>query len=298
MNLNADEWNKKVSEELQMPIAKIKTLITYRELILGVGKLRLHINRNLITKVGQEQLRQEKAVKKEFDALLHDEDNESMSTLKNFVVSTENNTEIITAMACTGKIIIGIDFSDSQLDNSYFNHCIFYNCNFSDSNMESSFITSCNFVECDLSNTDFLTSSIARNSFLSCNMTKVNFTYAVLSDNTFVNCDISNSTFLQTRLLYTGFNECIIEKGSFRDTEFGQVSIINSNLNDSNFKNAYIMDCIAIRTDFIKCNFDNFTSAAFTMASCNYDDKYKKLFGMDNLVHNPALFEWENEVDK
>ena len=298
MNLNADEWNQSIAFQIGMPLGKLKTLIAHQELMLDVGSLRLQINKNDITKSGKEQLAREKTLKKQYKKLFKDDYKEAITTLKNYVVTIEDDDIIITSIACTGKIIVGIDFSNSQLENSYFNHCIFYNCNFTKCHMESSFITSCSFINCNLNDIDLIGATLARNSFLLSDMTRINYTYAVLSDNAFVNCDLSKSNFLQARILFSGFNECHLIHESFRDTELGQVTIINSNLYGSDFKNTDVLDSIFTRVDLLGCSFKDFTSNSLTLVNCKYDEQYKELFVRDNLTYNPSIVEWDNETDR
>jgi len=292
MSMNADEWNQMTASRIGLSLSKIKILITHQELSEDLGTFRLQINRNDITASGKEQIKKEKNNKKAYNKLVKSDYAKSISTLNNYVVSLKNDEVEVTSIAVTGKIIIGMDFSNSQLENSYFNHCIFYNCSFSKCNMESSFITSCKFINCNLNDVDFTIATIARNSFMSSSLTRVNYTYAVFSDNAYINCDLSKSTLLQTRILFTGFSGCHLMNLSLRDTELGQITIINSDMTCSEFKNCYVLDTIFNRVNLLGCQFNDFTHNAFTVSNCKYDKKYKKLFIYDNLVYHPSKVEW------
>jgi len=293
VNLNADEWNLLVSADLKMPISKIRSLITYRELMVDVGKIRLQINKNLVTQSGLEQIKIEEELSQQYEKIFKDSFDESVSTLKNYTVKLENNKKLISSVACTGKIIIGLDFSNSELSGCYLTNCVLYNCNFSLSNMESSFITSCSFVDCSIDGVDFTGSTLSRNSFISCKFTKSNFTYSVLSDNVYCNCNLDGSNLLQARILFSGFRDCTMQNMLCRDADMGQIVVSNSILKGSDFKHSSIMDAIFTRVNLLECNLDNIITGALTLNSCQYDKKYKHYFTMDHLTYSPAIFEWE-----
>jgi len=284
LNLNADEWNNLLSKELNISINHLKELIISRELKLNKNKVKVEIN--------QSKIREASAKNDDYDELLN-----KVAKLNKYVIKLSDNEEIITSLSCTGKIIVGMDFSNSRLEDSYFCHCNFYNCKFTNSNMGDSIINSCTFNNCDLRKSDFTSSAIARSKFIECNLKNVTFDYNILTDSAFVVCDFSNSSFIQSKILYTGFSDCLGIKTDWKDVDFTQISFTKIDLSNSNFKRSKLYDSILVKVNLLGCDFDSFVATAITASMCLYDEKHESFFKTDNSIFNPSTFEWEDEKE-
>ena len=280
LNLNADEWNTLLAKELNLSLNQIKELILSRELKLDEPKPKIDISKskikNHITKGSTEVI-------------------DSAHLLNNYVITFEPNEELITSIACTGKIIVGLDFSKAQLIDSYFCHCIFYNCKFSNANLNGAVLNFCTFNSCDFEKADFTSSTISRNRFIECNLKNTTFEYIVMSDCIVIASKLNNSIFNQSKILYSGFNDCDARETQWKDVDVVQSSFTNVNMHSSNFKRAKIIDSILIRSIFLNCDFNMFVVSAITTADCTYDEKNAEFFNMTHLVYNPSIFEWEKK---
>jgi uncharacterized protein YjbI with pentapeptide repeats len=282
LDLNADEWNTILSKELNLPIKHIKEFITSRTIKMDENKIKIELNKNKLKDIFKKTPPKKK------------KKTEQENILDKYVISFSENDEIIASLACTGKIIIGLDFSKSQIEESYLCHCIFYNCKFNETNLGDSVINSCIFNNCDFTKADFTNTAMARNRLIECNLKNATFDYTVLSDNAIMFCDLSNSSFLQSKVLYTGFSDCNCEKTDWKDVDWVQNSLSNVNLSNSDFRRAKIVDSILLGVNLMNCDFNSFMTSAITCASCVYDKKHHILFKNDD-NYNPSTFEWVTE---
>jgi uncharacterized protein YjbI with pentapeptide repeats len=286
LNLNADEWNTILSKELNLPIKHIKGFITSRTIKKDENRTKIELNKNKLKDVFK-KIKSRKSPKKS-------DDNNQMSIMDKYVISFSENEEIITSLACVGKIIVGLDFSNSLIEESYLCHCVFYNCKFNNSNLGDSVINSCIFNSCDFTKADFTSAAMARNQFIECELKATTFDYTVLSDNVIIGCNFSNSSFIQSKILYTGFSECNCEKTDWKDVDWIQNSLSSVILRNSDFRRAKIVDSILLGVDLSNCDFNSFITSSITCACCIYDKKHHVLFKGDD-VYNPSTFEWVDE---
>lgn len=215
-----------------------------------------------------------------------------------YVISLFADEQLINSIACSGKIIVGIDFSNTQLPESYFCHCIFYNCNFTHADFTDSVINSCTFNKCDFKDADFTNSAMARNKIINCEAVNATFDYTAITDNVIIASNFSNASFIQSKIFYTGFTECDLQNNDFKDVDFVQIALTDVNLMGSTFKRSKMIDSILIKSNFLKCEFDSFTTNAITSTMCEYDPKYKYYFQPEKYLYTPSLFEWESNGDE
>lgn len=285
VNLNADEWNILLSEEMNISVNILKKLSLAREFISD-DKSKIIIYKDTFKEIFKQT---------QYEKTLLNDVMDTSNILDKYVVMMSDEEQVINSISCSGKIIVGLDFTKAHLEDSYFSNCVFYNCNFTDTNFGSSVFNSCTMNHCNNQNADFGVSTLSRNKFISCNFKSAGLEYSVFTDNAFLSCDLSQTSFRQSKILYTGFNECNIKGTDFREVDFVQLSSVDSDFKYSDFRKAKMVDSILLRTNLSKCNLDTFSASAITHNQCNIDDKYKDYFKMAHHLNTPSLFEWEQE---
>lgn len=297
INNTADEWNTRVSISMGIPISVLKDMIISRELKIAETKLNISVDKRMIEDISKDQIQEDldtriKIVNGDTDSIYNP------SLLEKYVIKIKtDNEQLVEAIALTGKFLIGIDFSESDLSNSYLCGCLFYNCSFKRTSLESSVITGCIFNSCDFTDCDLTGSTIARTQIYESVIVNTIFEYNSITDCVLLNNTGDNATFIQSKILFTGIADSQMPGCDFKDTDIVQCTIVNSDLNKSDFKRCTLVDSILMRSDFTGCDMSSLMVTCITQSKCKYDSKYSTLFEMDKLLYNPALFEWESEEE-
>jgi hypothetical protein len=115
INLNADAWNTKLAKELGVTVEVLRSITSKKDSItLSEDMIHLSVKNEDIKKTVKQI-------------------SSGSNPINKYVIRYINNgeTDKFIGMSCTGKVIIGIDFSESDMSNSYFCDCTFFNCSFS-----------------------------------------------------------------------------------------------------------------------------------------------------------------------
>lgn len=297
MEMAADRWNATLAKELGITLEELKYAFIMRDKIpvtedrikLDIYKLEIEKSGNLQKEVDNENLKKyESPSEPNKSDILH-----KPTKLDKYTIRVNNNNTIISSIACTGKIIVGMDFSKAQLEDSYFCHCIFFNCDFREANLSENTFQSCVFNSCSFLKTDFMNSIISKGLFIDCNMDNATLDCVIITDSPFIACQLNFTSFMQATLINTGFTDCDLMHGQFTDSKHVSSSWTQCNFTDSKFKRCRLTDLIIIKADFGGCDFEGSLVSCLTLTESKYDDKYIELFKMNHLLFSPSVMEWE-----
>ena len=297
VNLPADEWNTSVAKNLDMTVENVRDLILLRELDSTNQSIKMKINKAKIKKFGKIQLNSDKEFHKNPKIDTDDGDIYRAGVLEKYMVVITDDEQLVESIALTGKIIIGFDFTKSKLSESYFCHCVFYNCRFDYSTLNDCTISNCKMIKCSFIGVDFTGSTIAKTKILECNLTNSIFEYVNFSDCSIILSILNSVKMAQTRVLYTGFSDTSFTKVDWKDATVVECSLSNINLKDSDFRRTSFIDSIFIKVDFNGCDFELVSVTCITVAMCSYDLIFKDFFEMSHLLYSPSIYEWEPVED-
>lgn len=295
VDLKADDWNNRVALEYGIGVEDLKDQILRRELRLLENRIKQRITKEEIDSLSKEQ----KLLDDINLELLKDGDYNSIYepvSIDKFKIKITDTEDIVDSIAITGKIIVGANFSKSNLSDSYFCGCTFYQCKLIDVDFGNSVLVGCNFVDCDMKSIDFNGSTITRTHFYECQMNKSLMDYVALTDSMLVGCNISYMSTTQSRILFTGFNDCVSIGVNWKESDIVQCSFTNCEMNESDFKRVTLVDSILMRCSLMKCDFNSLSVTCITLFECEYDSKYNHLFKMESLLYSPSKFEWTDEL--
>lgn len=293
VNLTADKWNIKVADSFGYSIEELEALSSTSNLRHIGERIKLNIDKNLIllNQVESDPLTElESLLDKKAHTLLYEP-----TKLDKYRIRLNENKPLIESIALTGKIIVGCDFTGSDLSNSYFCGCTFYNCIFNDCNLTYSVINTCIFNSCTLNKCDFTSSAIARTRFYECNLEYSINDYVNISDCVYIACSVSNTSFIQSKILYSAFNDTLLPKVDFKDSDLIQCVFTNIDISNGDFRRSNMVDCILIRCDMRSCDFNSFSITCTTNSMCNIDGKHTSIFEMNHGLYSPSVMEWESE---
>lgn len=297
MDMCADVWNITLAKELGMTVDELKYAFIMRDKIaitedrvkLDIYKLDIERNGELQKDIDEENLKKYESPGKEDKSKIL----KQPTKLDKYTVRVNNNKTIIDSIACTGKIIVGMDFSEAQLEDSYFCHCIFFNCDFRETNLSENTFQSCVFNSCSFVKSDFMNSIISKGLFIDCNMDNSTFDCAFITDSPFIACQLNFCSFMQATMINSGFTNCDLMHGQFTDSKHVSVSWTQCNFTDSKFKRCRLTDLIMVKANLGGCDLEGSLVSCLTLSECNYDDKYCELFKMNHLLFSPSVMEWE-----
>lgn len=293
VNLTADKWNVKVANSFGCSVDELKTNTSISGLRHIGDRIKIQIyNNTILSGVDSNNIIDE------LNTILSDKGNSLIyepTKLDKYRIRINEKGSVIESIALTGKIIVGCDFTNSDLNNSYFCGCTFYNCIFNNVNLTYSVINACIFNSCTLNKCDFTSSTIARTRFYECNIEYSTHDYVNISDCVYIACSMSDDSIIQSKILYTSFSECILTHSDFKDTDLIQCIFTNTNLKTSDFKRSSMVDCMLVRCDLSACEFNSFSITCTSNSLCKIDDINKSIFQMNHSLYSPSLFEWESE---
>lgn len=305
VNLNADQWNMKLAKELSMSVIELKAQFILRDKITNISedRIKLDIYKTNIVESGNKQINTDNDSYKKLEdpSTPHTEREDILhkpTLLDRYSIRINEGNPIIDSISVTGKIIVGMDFSDAELDFSYFCHCVFYNCDFTNANLSEAVFQSCVFNSCCFVKADLSQATFSKPMMLDCNCDNSNlsatkFILASIISGQFNLSNLNSSFFADS-----GVVDCSFMNANLSSVEFVSSSITNCNLRDSNMKNAKITDMLCSRSDFRGCDLNHCTMTCFTSATCKFDPKFDNLFQMNHLLFSPGIVEWEENPNK
>ncbi len=306
INMTADQWNTRLAQELNMNPNDFRNSFLVRDKLTNISedRIKLDLYKMQLKDFGNEQLETDDNNFRKIETGKLDEDETgddilyAPTTLTKFTIREHDGKKIIESISCTGKIIVGMDFANAELDLSYFCHCIFYNCSFNEASLTETTFQTCIFNSCSFLNADFTDTVISKTVFTDCNMDNSCFNCSVLTDSPIIACQANFSTFIQAVLVNVGIIDTDIIQSDFTDVKFSSVSVVKANFKDTIFKRARLIDILMTRCDLKGCDLTQVTVTAFTAGGCEYDDKYIELFKMNHLLFSPSVVEWENNGEE
>ena len=293
INTTADEWNTLMASNLGYSVDELHNLITSRGLSIAHEKAKVNVDKKFIKKSSELQKKQDKDNVLEYNGSPDDETLHKATLIEKYTVTINGLEEEVNSIALTGKIIVGFDFSDSDLSHSYFCHCVFYNCKFNNSSLENMTMVNCTFTKCEFLSTDFTSSVIGRCRFFESNLERSALDYTNITDCSFVVCILNNISLIQSKILYSGFSDSVFDGSDWKDSDIIQCSFSNSSLTECDFKRATMVDDIFIRVDFSGADFSSVMVTCLTVALTIVPEQFQELFEVNHLLYSPAMFEWE-----
>lgn len=296
VNDTADVWNLKMAKDLGVDVEYLKSTIMVKE-NLSNNEDRIHLD---ITKTNINELAKKQT---EVDA----ESNIAIDgnvrlyagrSLNKYVLRINDGDRYVDSIACTGKIIVGIDFTGADLIDSYFCECVFFNCSFKSAQLSTVVFVGCIFNDCTLPNCDFTGSVFTRCRFMESNLDRVSFEYTTFTDSLFISCQMLGVNYFQSKIINSGFNDCHGITSSFKDVAFISSSISISDFVDTDFRNVSFIDVIIIHSDLRGCSFDGAVATCVTSIDTKIDGKFKYLLEMNHALFSPSMHEWELNPDR
>jgi fluoroquinolone resistance protein len=293
VNLTSDDWNAKVAAELGMSVELLKiAVITKENLSNSEDRLHLDIKSNDVTELFESQKGEDVEAN---NSPIEDDRLYTSRSLNKYVMRINDYAPYANSIACTGKIIVGLDFRDADLADSYFCECVFFNCDFTGTQLSTVAFSGCAFNDCTLVGADFSGSVVTRCRFMESNLDNTLFEYAVITDSVMLACQLMLSNFFQAKILNSGFNDCTGNGISFKDVAFISTAFTLCVFPDSNFKRTSLIDVILVQTDFRGCSFEGASATCVTSSRTMVDDKFKYLLEMSHSLFSPGIFGWETE---
>lgn len=296
VNLKADQWNCLVADAYDVPVEELKELVLIKNVESNGSHVKYEINKNQIEELAnyQANIDYDNALKYKAgdDSIINEP-----SVIDKFRIKISDTKDIVDSIALTGKIIIGADFSKSNLSDSYFCGCVFYDCKFDHVNFGNSVFVSCDFILASMKHTDFNGSTLTRCHFFDSNLSSSVFDYVALSDGMVVNSVLDNMSAVQSRIMFSGFSDCVMNEAKWKDTDIILSTFTNITMTNIDFKRSVITDCIFIRSDLTGCDLSSLSVTCITLTNCKYDDRYKHFFDMEQLLYSPSVFEWDDSDD-
>lgn len=293
INTTADEWNTLMAANLGYGVDDLRNLITARGISIAHEKTKVEVDKKFIKEYSELQKQQDKDTVAEYNGSPNDDTLYKATLLEKYTVTVNGLEEEVNSIALTGKIIVGLDFSDSDLSHSYFCHCVFYNCVFDNTSLENMTILNCTFTKCSFAFADFTSSVIGRCRFFESNLERAALDYTNITDCSFIVSNLCNISLIQSKILYTGFSDSQFDGSDWKDTDIVQCSFSNSSLTECDFKRATLVDDIFIRVDFSGTDFSSVMVTCLTVALTVVPEEFQELFEVNHLLYSPAMFEWE-----
>jgi fluoroquinolone resistance protein len=297
VNDTADEWNVKMASDIGVDVEYLKISTILKE-NLSNNEDRIHLNLSKAALKNMFEKQVSNDAKHSDKLTLKDDAIYKGHALNKYVIRMNDSMHYVDSIACTGKIIVGMDFSKADLTDSYFCECVFFNCRFTHAQLHTIGFVGCVFNDCDIENADFTGSVFTRCRFIESCMDRASFEYTTISDTIFIASQMMDTNFFQAKILNTGFNDCHGDESSFKDVAFLASSFSICEFRNSWFNNATFMDAVITHSDFTGSCFDNVSATCITSTNTKIDGTFKHILEMNHALFSPSIFEWEeNEAD-
>ena len=277
INLTADKWNSRLSDELGIDVELLRNSVTGKEaLTINEDRIHLSMQRNKIPES-------------------MDSKGEFVPTkLTKYVLRGHDGVARIKSISCTGKVLVGIDFSGSDLPDSYFCDCVFFNCDLSNIKLRNATFINCVINGTFLNDTDLTGSIFIRTRILDSNLSNIILDDSIITDCMLIGNQMLHSSFHRSRILSSGLIDCFVSNSSYEEASLIGSSITHSNCVDCNMNGIKLIDSIFISTDFSGCKFKYSTITCITASDIICDGDIKSIFEMSRALYSPSMFEWDD----
>jgi fluoroquinolone resistance protein len=291
ISYTADQWNQSMSSVYGQTTNKLISMFKTRDSSFVLDAyIPVSISRPEISRLA--------ALELEFDNVSKDEPITEKNVLVSSIVEKyqikfDKDDVIFDAISLVGKIIIGIDFSDSNLGESFFSDCIFYACKFNNSVMDKTKFSGCIFNTCEMSNSDLTNSVFSRCRLFDSIMTNTSFEYSTFNESILIGMDLSKSNFRSVKLINTSITESNVIFSDWSHSDIFTASLSISDFSGSDFTETSIVDCIIMSVNMVESNLKTISLNANSITDLQYDPIYDEVFNMDTYLYSPGIHEWE-----
>lgn len=251
ISMNADVWNTALADELGVSLDVLRAGISKKDMLVR-DEDRLHMN----------------IVKSKYVSGRDVSDDGEISKLNKYVIRLREKSNLpdseICGLTCTGKLIVGMDFIDSDMSNSYFCDCVFYNCDFSNCNLESSVFNGCILNSCICGNTNFSGSTILKCMVIDTTFGGADFRVSIIMDSTIIGSQGLMCIFNEVRFTGVGFIDSVFSHSDFRGCGCILTSFTMTELNDANFSDSGLIDCMFVDVDLCGATFTDVFATCIT----------------------------------
>ena len=282
VNLTADRWNAKLSEELGMSVDVFRTSIINKEqLTNNEDKITLGLRKSAITN--------------EFYKSDDSGSDFTPKTITKYVLRINEGTAYSDAIACTGKYLVGMDFRGAELSDSYFCDCVFFNCDLSHADLCCVNFSGCIFNNCTFANSDISASVFTKGKIIDCVFDNASCQYLVIHDTIIIASQFMFADFSQSTITASGMIQCIAGSMCFKDARFLHFSTSMSDFTGGDFRGVNLVDCVFTDSDFRSCNFAKYSATCVTASRIECDSDFECVFDMSHALYSPSVFEWDIE---
>lgn len=300
--LNADQWNILLATELGMSVEKLKLCFLQRDDLLDTDpRVKIYLDKEIINQ-HYNNVKHEDDDNFKLIANQTEEDKieniseflQQPTSLDRFSIRIHEGKKIAESISVTGKVIVGMDFSESDLSYSYFCHCIFYNCSFRKTHLLETTLKNCIFNKCIFDESELSNSIITKTPFMDCSIKNANLDVSVFTDCHFINAKLNNTKMVQSIFIDSGFTACDLTNVDMLDSKLNCVAFSLSDIIDSNLRKSNWCDVILVRSTFSKVDVSFMSMTSVTHSSCRIDAEYEELFKMNHMLFSPGIVEWED----
>lgn len=273
--MNAKTWNESMATELGMAsVSELRTSISTKEMLVRSED---RLSANIIK---HKYLRDKKLTPK------NSNNSEIESTISKYTLRLRDDSSTIEdGITCSGKLIVGIDFSNSDLSNSYFNDCTFYNCDFTDSNMETVVFNGCIINSCVMSGSNLTASFFIKSSIMDTVLDRSILDGSVITDCMVIGCQGMYARFVEARFTGCGIADSLFTQSNFIGSAFVLTSFSLTELCDSSFIECGWFDVIFVDVDLRGIAFDKVFATCVSGIRVNTDDSsLKDIFNDDSQI--------------
>lgn len=248
INMNADTWNSVLASELGISVDALRMSVSKKEMLVR-SEDRFHMN----------------IIKSKYKSGVNidsgDGDELTQSKLSKYVIrlracdytTTDSGfgDNVIEAFSCTGKIIVGMDFTGSDLSNSYFCDCIFYNCDFESCNLESSVFNTCIVNSCMFHKSNMSGVTVIRSTLIDTALSETDLSTSNWFDSAVIGSHALHSRFYEARLTGTAIVDSVFNYSVFRGAGFILTSFTMSEFRDCDFRDVGMFDSMFADIDLL-----------------------------------------------
>jgi uncharacterized protein YjbI with pentapeptide repeats len=292
INQTADQWNNEMSVIYGQPVNKLLSMFKTRDSSFLIEyTIPVNISKPEISRLAQFQLEIDETYEPNKSI-----DNKSVaisSIVEKYQIKFNKDDVIFDAMTVVGKIIIGIDFSESNLEECFFSDCVFYACKFNSSIMHKSKFSNCVFNTCEIISTDLTNSIFSRCRIYDSIVTSSSFSYSTFNESIILGSDFSGSDMKSINIINTSITESLFKSIDFSYSELFTVSISICDLSDSEFTHTSIVDSILMSVNILNSNLKYISLNSNTMVDINYDKIYDEVFNMNDYLYSPGMHDWQ-----
>ena len=131
-----------------------------------------------------------------------------------------------------------VDYSNKELRDREFSHCVFKSCNFEKADLSGNDFMDCTFENCNLSLAKMAKTGLKNINFIGCKLTGVDFSPCndFLFSVNFTSCLLDYSAFQRKKMKKTKFKDCSIKESHFTDVDLTESGFENCDLLNTFFQ--------------------------------------------------------------